>query len=268
MGAPAASDFVLETHPLAYLGQDDLLAILGYLATHPTEILKLPQARELIAAQRLNAFGSGGGKVRAIRGEAAEVIPGTTTYNIEQARSLVALGRPDVLLRPVLSLDKIANNLPGITVLSVGPRTECEILALLAYGFRHENIKALDLFSYSPWVDVGDMCRMPYPGNAFDLIVLGWVMAYSTNPAQAAREVVRVGRPGAVVAIGVDYDPAAWDEIRQGLSAALSPTIFRNSSELLDLFRGDVGHVFFRHDAEAMAPGAKGNTLVVFDLRK
>ena len=39
----------------------------------------------------------------------------------------------------------------------IGPRNEAEIFMLWSYGFKLENIVGLDLISYSPLIDLGDM---------------------------------------------------------------------------------------------------------------
>ena len=39
-----------------------------------------------------------------------------------------------------------------------------------------KNITALDLFSYTPKFDMGDMHKMPYNNNSFDIIISGWCL--------------------------------------------------------------------------------------------
>jgi ubiquinone/menaquinone biosynthesis C-methylase UbiE len=51
---------------------------------------------------------------------------------------------------------------------------------------------AVDLISYSPWITPGDMHKLPFDDNTFDIIVLGWVLGYSSTPGQVANEVLRV----------------------------------------------------------------------------
>ena len=86
-------------------------------------------------------------------------------------------------------------------VLSIGPRAEGELLNLLAHGFRWRNITGLDMISYSPKIDIGDMHAMPYPDDSFDSVVASRVLGYSESPWRAAAEFVRVTRSGGVIAV-------------------------------------------------------------------
>ena len=70
-----------------------------------------------------------------------------------------------------------------------------------------KNITAVDLIKYSPWVDQGDMHNLPYEDNKFDLILCGWVIAYSNNKIKAAEEMTRVGKSGSIIALAATYSP-------------------------------------------------------------
>ncbi len=85
-----------------------------------------------------------------------------------------------------------------------GPRDEIEIFSLLAHGIKQENIKALDLITYSELVQAADMHEIPFPDNEFDVVIGGWVYTYSKEIKSALKESVRVLRPGGLLAIGWD----------------------------------------------------------------
>ena len=52
----------------------------------------------------------------------------------------------------------------------------------------------------------GDAAHLPLPGCAFDAVVSGLVLNFTPDPVAALREMVRVARPGAIVAAYVwDY---------------------------------------------------------------
>ena len=55
--------------------------------------------------------------------------------------------------------------------------------------------------SYSDFIDVGDMHAMPYEDNSFDIVMLGWVLGYSSDPRTVASEAMRVCRPGGYIAV-------------------------------------------------------------------
>src|SRR5690606_26436775 len=102
---------------------------------------------------------------------------------------------------------------PDAQVLSIGPRAEGELLNLAAHGFEWSKIRGLDLISYSPRIDLGDMHNIPYSDASFDVVIAGWVLAYSERPAVAAQEMARVTRPGGLVAVGVEYSPLSEEDV-------------------------------------------------------
>jgi hypothetical protein len=128
-------------------------------------------------------------------------------------------------------------------VLTIGPRTEGEIFALIAYGFAPRNIRGLDLFSYSPFIDVGDMHSMPYEDNRFDITIAACVFVYSTNPRQAAEEMIRVTKNGGLICISQDTVLSAG---RAAIETLGRPLI--TSDDYLELFGGNVDRIFFRHE--------------------
>jgi len=177
-------------------------------------------------------------------------------------------GKPsDRILGLVLPLSVIDRMTPESTVLAVGCRYETDLLYLAAYGFSPRNIRGLDIFSYSPWVDLGNMHKMPYGDSSWDAVMLGWVLPYSSEPELAAREIVRVTRRGGLVAIGITYYPEEGaghllkDQPRFGRERRN-----RTVDGMLDLFGDHVETVYFRHDVSD--PNHQGPCLVVFSIRK
>jgi SAM-dependent methyltransferase len=146
-------------------------------------------------------------------------------------------------------------------VLSIGPRSEIEIFTLMSAGFSRDRIRALDLFSYSPYVETGDMHAMPYPDCSFDIVFLGWVLSYSRDQAQAAREILRVCRDRAIVVLAGDYS----DEHRENRTFNNENTHMKSCDQLLALFSGHVGNVYFRHDPD---PPHVFMVMTVFEVRK
>lgn len=186
--------------------------------------------------------------------------------------SLLANRPSERILKLIMPLTMIDTLTPDSRILSIGCRYEYDMLLMCAYGFRAENVRGLDMLSYSPWIDLGNMHAMSYADNTWDAIVLGWVMAYSSDPKRAAREVVRVTRPGGVVAIGVTYYPS--ERLRElAQPGGDHANEYASGSErrqtvaaLLDLFGGNVDKVYFQHDAPD--PGRQGHCLVIFSVRK
>lgn len=71
--------------------------------------------------------------------------------------------------------------LPLKKILVVGPRNESEIFNLYSKGFNLNKIDAIDLFSYSKKITLADAHTYIRKKNYYDIIFLGWVLAYSNN---------------------------------------------------------------------------------------
>ena len=102
--------------------------------------------------------------------------------------------RPLALLGPLLGTNELRFERKSKRILIIGPRNESELLLYSAYGFEPSNIFSVDLLSYSEWVKPGDMHALPYDDNSFDVVIAGWVIAYSTNHPQAFSEMIRVSK--------------------------------------------------------------------------
>lgn len=136
-------------------------------------------------------------------------------HNLSAFKSDAAFGagaRMDILMYPLAAL---AYPTPSaVKVLIIGPRTEDDIFLAKALGF--SEVRGLDLFTYSPFIDIGDMHNMTYADEEFDAVVLGWVLAYSGDPAKAAEQSKRILKKGGHLAIGWEWvpNPDAPDVIR------------------------------------------------------
>jgi SAM-dependent methyltransferase len=202
--------------------------------------------------KRWREFQAKGGQVAALdkETESKDIIENTLKHNLRQLGSEGQHSRPMGLLGPLLGMDQVAFHKHEAKVLIVGPRTEGEILLYLAHGFNIGNIRGLDLISYSPWIDVGDMHAMPYPDACFDVVVFSWVLGYSKNQKQAVAEAVRVARPGGLVAIGEQNEPVPQEELDRQLMATvgytLRGTVTKRPQDLVDLFGNAVEKVAFQ----------------------
>ncbi len=171
------------------------------------------------------------------------------------------------LIHPLTAIEHLDRRTAD--VLAIGPRTEGELYLLLGLGFQKEKIKALDLISYSPWVTLGDMHYIPYPADSFDLVILGWVLAYSPNPKLAADNIIKVCKPGAIVAISVEYANDEQEEsyIQEFGYQAGHSVRMRTTDSILTHFGQYVDQVYLRYDV----PDKKqpiGNIIAVFSIKK
>lgn len=112
-------------------------------------------------------------------------------------------------------------------VLCIGARNEVEIEILARHGF--PRVTAIDLWSRSPRIRVGDMHRMTFPDRSFDLIFASHVFEHAWDFARVAAECLRVLRPGGYVfcAVPTDFEPTEHDRYD-----------FKDAAGLLRYFRG------------------------------
>jgi SAM-dependent methyltransferase len=174
--------------------------LLNRLTEMGTRLLLVPRIRFHFVKWRWRRLKK---NMRHHQNSTAGVGENVVSYNLTAFDSDAAFGcggRMDLVLYPLAALaPKTAS------VLIVGPRTEDDIYLSKALGF--ENSRGLDLFTYSPHIDLGDMHALPYPSDSFDAIVLGWVVAYSSDPQKAIDECKRCLRPGGFLAVGWEWVP-------------------------------------------------------------
>lgn len=174
----------------------------------------------------------------------------------------LAVNRSYLLLYPLAALH-INKNTP---LLCIGPRSEGEILNCRGLGFK--NTRGLDLISYSPWVDLGDMHSMPYEDNQFGVVIMGWVLAYSENRVKAAKEALRIVKDGGVIAVGVEYTNELASEASKKVGYELCDKDRMESvAEILDLFSPHVDRTLFMQDLPS-TPCERWNLLAIFSVKK
>jgi SAM-dependent methyltransferase len=104
------------------------------------------------------------------------------------------------------------SELKNLKVLSIGPRAEGEIFNIFAHGFELNNITGLDLFSYSPYIKLGDMHNLEFNNEEFDIVLMGWCLAYSNNKKKALLEVKRVMSKNGLLVIGYSVNKKMTDQ--------------------------------------------------------
>lgn len=240
---------------------EDFSHFIEHLKSHPSDMFLVDQGRYLVARRRyLEAKEKG--EIN-ITDEQNNVWEGGLEHNLSGLESFGAVARTNRLIRPLYAIDRVFWSAQKLRALCVGPRTEMELFSLVAQGFSPENIRGLDLFSYSPWVDVGNMHQMPYPDNSFDVVIAGWVLVYSSDPELACKEFLRVVRDNGIIAIGSTYmSPERRQKIEQGRTDKHYP----KADELLARFGSSVRNVYVRHESSPEL--AEGRTIVIFDVKK
>jgi len=192
----------------------------------------------------------------------------TISHNMRSILDL-SVNRSLRLILPLVAIENIRRNIEKKKILSIGPRTEGEYWNLVSWGFRRKNISAVDLISYSPLIQLADMHRLPFGDSEFDVVIAGWVLAYSDKKDVAAAEIIRVLRPGGLVALGVEWRARSVEETSEKLGYTAGSTEFiHNRDDLLRHFSGHVDHVYFDHDESGGAEAQMGDILVIFRCKK
>lgn len=193
----------------------------------------------------------------------------TVMHNLKGIRrSIRRVGRSAVLIRPLSVIPRLQRRLPEARVLSIGPRSEAELLCLASHGFRLRNVTGVDLLSYSPRIEIGDMHALQYADDSFDVVIASRVLGYSDAPGTAAAEMLRVVRhdgyiaintgdapPGTTAGEGLEYNPG-------------SNRIYSSLADILDLFGDHVGHVHFSNDPSVETGDQRGPILAIFRVEK
>lgn len=232
------------------------------------QVFSLDIVRYVVCGLRFVWFAKIVGAVRTLDLTTKQIGKNTIHHNLFGLKD-VSVARSHLLLRPIASLEYVRRNRKKLKVLTIGPRTEGEIYNLISYGFNKRNIRGLDLISYSPLIDLGDMHAMPYEDSSFDVVIVGWVIAYSDDREAAAREIVRVTKNGGIVAVGVSWSPRKDESVIAELGYLPSSENRINSLDtLLGFFSSAIGDVYFKQDVETRLADAQTNILSVFSVKK
>ena len=233
----------------------------------------VPFVRRIVVRTRLFYFVRVRGRFKAM--ESPDAFKMTIPHNLKSLGQCNT--RIDLLVKPLSVLETLNKD---SKILIVGPRDEHDIFTLIGHGFCKEQIRGLDLMSYSPLIDLGDMHGTQYPDGTWDAIIIGWTLSYSSTPRKFAQEMTRIARNGAVIAIAVEYSTMSEQEQVELTGYSIQETAklsrrINNVKDILDLFSSNVDQVFFTHDAPMKRSHEKGglvrnvsNVAAIFSLRK
>ncbi|MEP1097179.1 MAG: class I SAM-dependent methyltransferase [Cyclobacteriaceae bacterium] len=226
------------------------------------QLLLVDLVRYFISRIRFIYFVKFRRKLRTFEQKTDSIAENTIFHNMKGLSDYAAV-RPLMLIKPLSVIESLSKD---AKILTIGPRTEGEIFSLIGNGFLPKNIRGLDLISYSPWVDLGDMHNMPYDDNSFDVTILGWVIAYSHSPELAAKEVVRVLKPGGIVAVGVEYTGTEEQSTISYVAGAGRQT--KSVEQVKKYFENHVDHMYFNHDITEERKPVKGSVILIFSTKK
>lgn len=129
-------------------------------------------------------------------------------------------------------------------LLSLGPRFESELFGYRALGYKKKQIYALDTFSYSKQISMGNMHSMEYSDEAFDIVVGGWILAYSEDPALAMKEIFRVTKRGGLAVLTWDL-ASEIDNYSQNFDELYLPSVHNKVTPISDVIANWKRHSFF-----------------------
>lgn len=170
----------------------------------------------------------------------------TIAHNLsafEQSPSAVfgCNGRMGLLIYPVISY--YVDDRWKLNVLIVGCRSEDDIFWMRSYGF--SKTIGFDLFSYSSYILVGDIHNTSFEDNSFDVVLLGWMISYSKDPACVVNECRRILKTEGLLGIGLDHNP------NQDIEGIRPPRVntLNSSTDIIDLLDSNMKHkVVFEYD--------------------
>lgn len=136
-------------------------------------------------------------------------------YLRAQIRQSRAKRAKDASFRLVPFVDLIRSECPDLAldapVLCIGARNEVELDVFRKAGFT--DVLAIDLWSTSPRIRVGDMHALTFPDEAFSLVFASHVFEHAWDFSRVAAECMRVLRPGGYLfcAVPTDFEPSEHD---------------------------------------------------------
>lgn len=259
------------------LTQEESDGIIQHIASNTSELLHIPTIRAMLAESRLKRTDPAAIETHELVDDAVHAH--ALQHNLNNLHRMEAIDRPSILINPLRGIEFVNRNARTLKVLTIGPRSESELFSLIAAGFQPDNITALDLISYSDFVELGDMHAMPFDDDSFDVVIVGWVLAYSADNRKAASEILRVARPSAHIAIGCATESidetAAFERAKTATGGVLAKTeggantmsIFFNCDQILRLFDGHIDTVIFRQDPHPELLHERANATVIFRCR-
>jgi SAM-dependent methyltransferase len=129
-------------------------------------------------------------------------------------------------------------------ILSLGPRFESELFGYRALGYKKNQIFALDTYTYSKLIATGNMHSMEYQDGTFDLVVGGWILAYSDDPILAMREIFRVTKVGGLAVLSWDL-PVELDNYSQHVEELFLPSVQNKKTPMTEIISDFTRHSFF-----------------------
>lgn len=158
--------------------------------------------RYLFTITRLVYFALITGNLKSIK-ESKDAIQSTSSRNKESMLSFrdCYSGQRSKFFLNNLKTIKNKNEIKMMDILIVGPRNEGELFNFYANNFNPEKVDAIDLFTYSPKIKLLDVSDLKKKTKKYDLIYLGFMIAYQKNPKVLIDNLKKSLKPEGLVAV-------------------------------------------------------------------
>jgi hypothetical protein len=201
-------------------------------------IFRIPTVREFYSKARFVVLI----KTRGLRSHGDLTRVGKTDYSGSHFKKHVSIpDRINFLVSVVGAARRVVNS---DNLLSLGPRFESELFGYRALGYQKKQIHALDTFSYSKLITMGNMHKMDYPDNFFDVVVGGWIIAYSADPVIAMQEIFRVTKSGGLAILTWDL-PKEMDNHSENLDDLVLQSVNDQIHPISEIAAKWESHSFF-----------------------
>ena len=128
-------------------------------------------------------------------------------YTVIQDKTQVTKGSGRRAERYYQILSIPPRNIKDENVLIIGGKNVVELFIAWIYGFKWDNIYAIDLFSLHPKIKIMDMEDIKHEDAKFNNVVMGNTYGYQLDPEKCIKEIFRVLKPGGYFAFNSSYVP-------------------------------------------------------------
>ena len=130
-------------------------------------------------------------------------------------------------------------------------------------NYRKENVYAVDTFSYSKKISLGNIHNPQFESDYFDVIVGGWILTYSQDIELALSEIYRVQKMSSTAIFSWDL-PSDVKIKELNLSNLFLPTMDGKKHNFNQIFmKWDVINVFIGYST-----WGKGTPICIVSLQK
>lgn len=207
-------------------------------------------------------------RVKLVGEIASESSQNSLTHNIKNIGPSASLDRWQRVMWPFLAIDRVRKDAHKLKILIIGPQGENELFATWAHGFSWKNIYALDLFTYTSKISLGDMHSTEHEDSFFDIVMLGWVYGYSDDKTQLANELGRITKSGGIISLTNSFNPKDLSTIVDEMGYSPGSTDRPLSlDDIRETFKDYIAHEYFAQDIVRERPDETWTMGLTFSIK-